>query len=99
MPRNRLFRAQGSFPNSLSFSSSVASGERQRLGRRRLTRFPHVARGLTCQRCVAAAEPETAERDLIGAWQLPRVRPVRSSVALLPLYLFRRRKHPVIEAS
>jgi len=25
--------------------------------------------------------PETAERDLIGAWQLPRVRPVRSSVA------------------
>jgi hypothetical protein len=25
--------------------------------------------------------PETAERDLIGAWQLPRLRPVRSSVA------------------
>src|SRR2546426_8710340 len=35
----------------------VASGEWQRLGRRRLTRFPHVARGLTCQRCVAAADP------------------------------------------
>src|SRR6266513_5019661 len=25
--------------------------------------------------------PETAERDLIGAWQLPQVRPVRSPVA------------------
>jgi hypothetical protein len=35
----------------------VASGEWQRLGRRRLTRFPHVARELTCQRCVAAADP------------------------------------------
>jgi hypothetical protein len=35
----------------------VASGEWQTLGRRRLTRFPHVARGLTCQRCVAAADP------------------------------------------
>ena len=33
----------------------VASGEWQRLGRRRLTRFPHVARGLTCQRCAANA--------------------------------------------
>ena len=38
----------------------VASGEWQRLGRRRLTRFPHVARGLTCQRCVAAADPRRA---------------------------------------
>jgi hypothetical protein len=27
--------------------------------------------------------PETAERDLIGAWQLPRLRLVRSPVALL----------------
>ena len=35
----------------------VASDEWQRLGRRRLTRFPHVARGLTFQRCVAAAFP------------------------------------------
>jgi hypothetical protein len=26
-------------------------------GRRRLTRFPNVARGLTIQRCVAAAFP------------------------------------------
>jgi hypothetical protein len=33
----------------------VVSGERRRLGRRRLTRFPRVARGLICQRCVAAA--------------------------------------------
>ena len=35
----------------------VASAVRRRLGRRRLTRFPHVARGLTCQRCVAVADP------------------------------------------
>jgi hypothetical protein len=33
----------------------AASGSWRRLGRRRLTRFPHVARWLTCQRCVAAA--------------------------------------------
>src|SRR4029453_2264973 len=32
-------------------------------GRRRLTRFPNVARGLTFRRCVAAAFPETVERD------------------------------------
>ena len=50
-------------------------------GRRRLTRFPHVARGLTFQRCVAAAFPKTVERDLIGAWLLPLVRSVRSPVA------------------
>jgi len=28
----------------------------RRLGRRRLTHIPDVARGLTCQRCVAAAD-------------------------------------------
>ena len=50
-------------------------------GWRRLTLFLNVARGLTCQRCVAAAFPETVERDLIGAWLLPRVRSVRSPVA------------------
>jgi hypothetical protein len=44
------------FPNSMSSSAwwwrtaSDADSDR-----RRLTPFPHVARGLTCQRCVAAA--------------------------------------------
>jgi hypothetical protein len=42
--------------------------------------IPNVARGLTVQRCVAAAS-ETVERDLIGAWLSPRLRSVRSPVA------------------
>ena len=48
----------------------VASGEWQRLGRRRLTRFPHVARGLTCQRCVVAPRLHSALHPALTAHQL-----------------------------
>jgi hypothetical protein len=48
----------------------VASAERRRLGRRRLTRFPHVARELAWRRCIAAAFPRQLGREL-SDWSGP----------------------------
>ena len=47
------------------------SGEQRRLGWAAADSIPACPRGLTCQRCRRRL-PETAERDLIGAWLLPR---------------------------
>ena len=59
----------------------VVSVALKRLGRRRLTLFPHVAPRVDLPALCRRRLPETAERDLIGAWLLPRVRSVRSPVA------------------
>jgi hypothetical protein len=66
---------------------TVASDVRKRLGSAAADSIPDCRLVPTCQRCRRRL-PETVERDLIGAWQPPRVRARRDRrdpLLLLPL--------------